>query len=279
MDQLKPRITMTSHEKAQFIEEIWNYYHENGRHDLPWRQPIADGTFDPYRIMVSELMLQQTQVSRVIGKYGAFLDHFPTVHDLARAQIGDVLREWQGLGYNRRAKYLWQAALRIDAMTQFPSTARDLTGLQGVGINTAGAIMAYAFNLPAIFIETNIRTVYIHHFFKDSDAITDREVVALVEQTVDHEHPREFYWALMDYGSYLKSSIGNLSKASMHYTKQSKFEGSRRQIRGLVIRALGKGPQTYVALAELVGDDRLNSVLDDLVTEGLIRARRGEYSL
>ena len=221
---------MTSHEKAQFIEAMWDYYHKEGRHDLPWRQPTIEDTFDPYRIMVSELMLQQTQVSRVIGKYVTFLEHFPTEHDLARAEIGEVLLEWQGLGYNRRAKYLWRSAQQIVAMRQFPSTARELTSLPGIGVNTAGAIMAYAFDLPAIFIETNIRTVYIHHFFKNSDTITDREILSLVEQTIDSEHPREFYWALMDYGTYLKSLVGNLNRASKYYTKQSKFEGSRRQL-------------------------------------------------
>src|SRR6185437_9030478 len=151
----------------RFMAQLTAYYEAHGRHDLPWRLPAPDGSFDPYKILVSEVMLQQTQVGRVLPKYQQFLSRFPDVKSLATAPLGDVLKMWNGLGYNRRAKFLWLAAQKIvDGFGGvFPSDVQQLELLPGVGANTAGAIRVYAFNKPAIFIETNIRTVYIHHFF------------------------------------------------------------------------------------------------------------------
>ncbi|MEJ0072891.1 MAG: A/G-specific adenine glycosylase [Candidatus Saccharibacteria bacterium] len=296
----------TADEKHAFLETLWEYYGAHGRHDLPWRQPEPDGRFDAYKVMVSELMLQQTQVPRVMPKYAAFLERFPTVHALASADLGDVLRTWQGLGYNRRAKFLWQAAQMIDNMSHFPDTLEELVKLPGIGHNTAGAIMAYAYDQPAVFVETNVRTVYIHHFLHDRDDVTDKEILNLLQQTIfegegkeqpetlalpkpgamrktvglSHvEQPREFYWALMDYGSYLKTQVGNPNKASKHYAKQSQFQGSRRQVRGQVLRALGEQPMELAALQALITDERLESVLNDLVQEGLIRLKGSSYSL
>lgn len=265
--------------KAEFSETLWDFYAKSGRTTLPWRQPEADGSFDPYNIMVSELMLQQTQVLRVIPKYHAFLERFPDVESLANAELGEVLREWQGLGYNRRAKFLWQGAQAIQEQGSFPTTQGELVKLPGIGPNTAGAILAYAFNQPIVFIETNVRTVYIHHFFADRTEVHDKEILSLVEQTLDHESPREFYWALMDYGSHLKASIGNLNKASKHYAKQTKFQGSRRQVRGAILRALGSQEQSLTGLQAVIPDERLESVLQELETEGLIRQKAGLYSL
>jgi len=267
------------HEEQLFLETLWSYYHDHGRHDLPWRRPKMDDSFDPYKIMVSELMLQQTQVPRVMPKYAAFLQRFPTVETLAGAELGDVLREWQGLGYNRRAKFLWQTAQKVSELGAFPTTQDELVKLPGIGPNTAGAILAYAYNQPVVFIETNVRTVYIHHFFHDQTGVADREILSLVEQTLDHENPREFYWALMDYGSHIKATIGNANKASKHYVKQSVFNGSRRQVRGVVLRALGDGMKSLESLQLAIPDERLVSVLSDLVSEGMIRTERGAYSL
>lgn len=270
---------LSKQQKAEFLEKLWDFYAKSGRTTLPWRLPEADASFDPYKIMVSELMLQQTQVLRVIPKYHAFLERFPTVQTLAQAELGDVLREWQGLGYNRRAKFLWQAAQVVQERGSFPSTLAELVKLPGVGANTAGAILAYAFNQPAVFIETNVRTVYIHHFLADRSDVHDKEIQELVSATLDHEQPREFYWALMDYGSNLKATVGNLNKVSKHYAKQSKFEGSRRQVRGAVLRALGSKTQTVAELHALIPDNRLDGVLHDLVSEGLARENAGVYSL
>lgn len=270
---------ISHHERQHFLETVWNFYHSHGRYDLPWRMPEADGTFDPYKVMVSEIMLQQTQVPRVMPKYTAFLTRFPDARRLASAELGDVLRVWQGLGYNRRAKFLWQAAQQVVEAGAFPDTPDELVRLPGVGRNTAGAILAYAYNQPAVFIETNIRTVFIHHFFVDQAEVHDNAIYELLDATLDREHPREFYWALMDYGSFLKATVGNLNKISKHYAKQTAFNGSRRQIRGAVLRVLGGGAQTRTALQQLIPDVRLASVLEDLSTEGLIRRDHGTYSL
>ena len=165
-----------------FQQTVWEYYDQSGRHSLSWRLPEPDGRFNPYKIMVSEVMLQQTQVSRVIVKYQQFLELFPTVTDLARAELGQVLTAWQGLGYNRRAKFLWQAAQMVEAEFAgvFPQDQKELTRLPGIGINTAGAIMAYAYDQPVSFIETNIRTVFIHHFFHDQQAVPDQLIMQIV---------------------------------------------------------------------------------------------------
>lgn len=263
-----------------FQKRIWDYYRRAGRHDLPWRQPEPDGAFDPYKILVSEIMLQQTQVTRVLPKYGQFLQAFPTVASLAQAELGDVLRIWQGLGYNRRAKYLKQAAQAVSGQGQFPHDLAGLVALPGVGANTAGAVLVYAYNLPALFIETNIRTVYLYHFFRDVQNVSDAVIRDILTQTLDQDRPREFYWALMDYGTYLKASVKGVNKASKHYMRQSSFEGSRRQLRGKVLRVLAaSGPMSAAMLSEYIADERFDSVAADLVAEHLIDNANGIYHL
>ncbi len=264
-----------------FQKTVREYYKLHARHDLPWRQPEPDGTFDPYKIMVSELMLQQTQVARVIPKYHEFLAKFPTISTLAEAPLAEVLRAWSGLGYNRRAKFLHEAAQQLVREYQgvFPQSILELKQLPGIGANTAGAIVAYAFNQPVVFIETNIRTVFIHHFFHDQTDIADRAIIELVEQTLDRQNPRDWYWALMDYGSYLKQTVGSLNQQSRQYTKQSKFQGSKRQIRGQVIRLLGDSSYTRAELQTAVNDKRLDTVLQELLDEHLILKRGNSFCL
>ncbi|HEX8182858.1 MAG TPA: hypothetical protein VF575_04640 [Candidatus Saccharimonadales bacterium] len=270
-----------------FQRELRAYYDDHGRHDMPWRQPEADSSFDPYKILVSELMLQQTQVPRVTPKYLAFIHRFPSVKSLADATLQDVLEMWSGLGYNRRAKYLWTAAHMIirDYELVFPATRDGLLQLPGVGPNTAGAIMAYAYNQPAVYVETNIRTVIIHHFFPNEVAVPEaaiRDIVTEIVADIDGDtymSPREFYWALMDYGAYLKQSVGNLNQASASYSRQSRFEGSRRQLRGRVIRMLTAGPQSSADIMAAMPDARTKSVLTDLQTEGMIAYHANLYRI
>lgn len=276
---------------AAFQQVVWEYYDWQGRHDLPWRLPEADGGFDSYKVLVSEVMLQQTQVGRVIAKYAQFLGLFPRVEDLAKASLGDVLVVWQGLGYNRRAKFLWQAAQMVvnEYGGEFPQDQKELTKLPGVGVNTAGAIVAYAYNRPVSFIETNIRTVFIHHFFADlasREAVHDKEVGELVEATLPKgkdANIRLWYWALMDYGTFIKQTAGNKSRASKSYVKQSPFAGSKRAVRGAVIRHLSKNEQgtslNVDELARQIADPRLPDVLQDLVKEGMVRESAGVYRL
>jgi len=270
-----------------FQHEVWNYYDQHGRHDLDWRLPDADGKFDPYKILVSEIMLQQTQVGRVRVKYQQFLELFPTVSDLARASLGEVLVAWQGLGYNRRAKFLWQAAQMVvnEYGGKFPDNQLELTKLPGVGFNTAGALVAYAYNQPVAFIETNIRTVYIHHFFEDRQDVHDKEIIELVKASLPDKDgsPCLWYWALMDYGTFLKQTVGNKSRASKSYVKQSPFSGSRRQVRGAVIRRLSQQDSeralSLEQLASDITDPRLSEVLRQLQTEGMVNEQAGLYRL
>ena len=261
-----------------FITTLRKYYDEHGRHGLPWRLPEADRSFDPYKILVSEIMLQQTQVARVIPKYEAFLKSFPTVESLTAAELAEVLLAWQGLGYNRRAKYLWEAARAIKQNGYFPTDMPGLVALPGVGVNTAGAILAYAYNQPVVFVETNIRTVYIHHFTRDGQIVSDDFIRDLVSSTIDRDNPREFYWALMDYGSHLKTLVKN-NHRSKHYVKQSPFQGSRRQVRGEVLRLLRARPCKLSELKGRMSDDRLPGVLEDLLREGLISQHKSKYYL
>jgi A/G-specific adenine glycosylase len=263
-------------QSSDFTEFIWQKGKELYR-DMPWRHDTR-----PYFVLVSELMLQQTQVARVEPKFNAFISTFPNEHALARASLADVLNAWQGLGYNRRAKFLHQAAKRIvnDFNGNFPSSESEILSLLGVGKNTAGAIEAYAFNRPAIFIETNVRTVYIHHFFNDAFDVDDKRIREKLEQTLDREHPREFYWALMDYGSWLKANgIKNISK-SKHYKKQSPLKGSIREVRGQIIRHLSHGDTTESSLRqELNADERFEPALASLQKDGLISRNNDQIHL
>lgn len=278
---------------AEFQDTVWAYYQKHAR-DLPWRMPVlqlqSDGSLDAYAIMVSELMLQQTQVVRVIPKFESFMKRFPTVLSLAEADLAEVLRLWSGLGYNRRAQYLWRAAQQVvqEFDSRVPQDTSLLESLPGIGKNTAAAIRAYAFNEPVVFIETNIRTVFIHHFFKDQTNVPDSALIPLIAQSLATEikgkaevlsHCREWYWALMDYGTYLKSSVGNASRASKHHVRQSAFAGSRRQLRGQVIRLLGEGVQSQHGLESQIIDERLTGVLRDLLDEGMIKQIGQKYSL
>lgn len=242
---------------------------------MPWRQDTR-----PYYVLVSELMLQQTQVERVIPKFNAFVAAFPDEAALARAGLADVLQLWQGLGYNRRAKYVRDAAQRVAALGRFPAAPADLLGLPGVGPNTAGAIMAYAYNQPALFVETNVRTVYFHHFFADGDMVDDRQIHDLLARTIDREHPREFYWAVMDYGSALKRQGAGRIRQSKHYKKQSPLRGSVREIRGRIIAELTAGSRTPSQLKQILpNDSRFQPALDGLLRDGLVTQTSGKLHL
>lgn len=259
------------------FQELINQKGDELYRDMPWRQDTR-----PYYILVSELMLQQTQVDRVIPKFEAFISVFPDERALAHSSLGDVLRMWQGLGYNRRAKFLHSAAQLIDSIYdgKMPDDYSHLLSLPGVGRNTAGAISVYAFNKPAIFIETNVRTVYIHHFFERLDIVPDADIIPIIEQTIDAYDPRRFYWALMDYGTWLKrSGVRNVGQ-SKQYKKQSALEGSIRQVRGQIIKALTGGELSIADLERaVIVDERYDKALSGLVKEGLVEYSNGQVYL
>ena len=260
----------------EFQETIWQKGRELFR-DMPWRADTR-----PYYVMVSEIMLQQTQVDRVVPKFEAFIKCFPAIEDLSKATLAEVLQLWSGLGYNRRAKFLHEAAKKImnEYDGVFPETEKELISLPGIGVNTAGAILAYSFNKSSIFIETNVRTVYFYHFFLEKDDVTDIELRAVVEATVDTEHPREWYWALMDYGSYLKrQGIGQNNK-SRHYKKQSPLKGSVREVRGQILKLLTAADFDELSLRkELIADERFEPALSSLEKEGLIAKTNQTFHL
>lgn len=219
--------------------------------DLPWRR-----TRDPYAIWISEVMLQQTQVSRVDGRWQRWLERFPSADALAAAQTADVLDEWQGMGYNRRALALLRAAQQVSAAGgTMPCEVADLVALPGIGPATAAGIRAFAFDLPGVYLETNVRTVFLHELYPDAVQVPDRELIPLVEATcpVDAsdpaDDPRTWYYALLDYGAHLKRTVPNPSRRSRTHVRQSRFEGSHRQKRAMVVRSLlaHRGEGTAVA--------------------------------
>lgn len=245
---------------------------------MPWREHL-----DPYWILISELMLQQTQVDRMRPKFDVFTSEFPDVAALAAADQSAVTKAWQGLGYNRRALYVARAARMI--MDEFggnvPSAPEDLVRLPGVGPNTAGAVAAYAYNQPVLFVETNVRTVYFHHFYASEAGVTDRVILEKLAQTIDTKNPREFYWALMDYGSHLKKSGVRVNHQSKHYKKQSKLQGSLREMRGLILKHMtmqeGAGEGELRTLFR--GDPRFDAALAGLCKDGFLDVRGGEVYL
>lgn len=221
-------------------------------------------------------MLQQTQVDRVLPKYQAFLQQFPCVTALASASLGDVLIAWQGLGYNRRAKLLWQCAQTVvgEYNGRFPKSYDGLKALPGIGSYTAAAVMAFAYNEAVPLIETNVRTVYLHHFWPaDATDVTDAEILALVAATLPAENVRAWYAALMDYGTYIKKTYGNHNVRAKSYQKQSMFKGSDRQLRGAILRTLVTGEQTRQQLLQQLSgftDIRVDAQLEALIREGMI---------
>jgi A/G-specific adenine glycosylase len=254
------------------------YYRKYGR-DLPWRKAPT-----PYRVAVSEVMLQQTQVSRVMRYYPKFIEAFPDWRSLATSPSKKILAVWQGLGYNRRALNLQRMAREVTGKYggRLPKNLDDLAKLPGIGRATAGAILVYAYNLPVPYIETNIRRTFIHRFFEKKKTVSDRDILPLVELTLDRTNPRAWYSALMDYGTALgRSGNENPNRRSARYAKQSRFEGSRRQMRGRILNILLTSPKTATDLARSTGatETDLASILAELSREGFIRKRGNTYAI
>jgi len=262
---------MTDTQKLQaFTQKIWDFYSANKR-EFAWRSLPSH-----YNVFVSEIMLQQTQTFRIIDKFELFITTFPDFKTLAGASFVDVLRCWKGLGYNRRAKFIQQTAQIICSQYngELPSRPSDLVELPGIGPATSCSISAFAFNTPTVFIETNIRAVFLHEFFPNQTEVPDKELLPLVQATVDASNPREWYYALMDYGVFLKKEHKNPSRNSKHHVTQSRFEGSDRQIRGKILELLlTLGPCTFQELAEALKceEERLHKIVNALLFESFIR--------
>lgn len=270
--------SLSSKEIALFQKLIYDFYSDNERY-FAWR-----GIDNPYYVVVSEIMLQQTQTDRVRKKYDEFIATFPTLEILADAPLDRVIAAWQGLGYNRRALALRLFAQRVVAefKGRVPQDPIVLETFKGIGPATAASICAFAFNAPTLFIETNIRSVFIYHFFPQNTEVHDRHIMPLVAQTLDFDNPRIWYYALMDYGVMLKKNHKNPSRKSAHHARQSKFEGSDRQVRGAIVRMLVKEQAVAKdAFVAQVGreQEKVESILLDLEKEGFIKYVDGCYSL
>ncbi len=271
-----PRLTST--QVHSFRKKVYAHFEREGR-DLPWRKRR-----NPYRVLVSEIMLQQTQVERVIRKYKEFLVAFPDFSSLAKAPRSKLLKVWSGMGYNRRALALQELARKVadEHRGRLPSDREKLLALPGIGKYTAGAVMAFAFNNPVVFMDTNIRRVYIHEFFRDRESIHDDELMPLIERTMDSENPREWYNALMDYGTLLKRDHVNPNRRSVHYSRQSPFENSNRQVRGRILKTLvAEAPLSAQKIVKKTGMDaeRVRNNLVRLEREGFVRKRGRVYTI
>lgn len=274
---------ITAQSIGRFKTIIRNYYKTHGR-EFSWRSDIR-----PYSILISEIMLQQTQTSRVAEKYAEWMSAFPDFETLAEAPLKKVLTIWQGMGYNRRAIALKKCAEIVmkKYKGKLPNTTEELITLPYIGPNTAGSIAAFAFNKPTVFIETNIRSVFITFFFPDKSDVHDNSILELVEKTLDKKNPREWYYALMDYGVLLKTTFGNPNKKSRHYSKQSKFAGSNRELRGAILRELNSSKE--LSIKELQKSLKkqnipatilkLRATLKSLADEGFVGEKNDRYSI
>ncbi|MDP2704942.1 MAG: A/G-specific adenine glycosylase [Patescibacteria group bacterium] len=261
-------------DRKGFAKEIWRYYRKHKR-SFPWRK-----TKNPYRILVSEVMLQQTQAERVIPKYEQFLKEFPNFSSLAQSPLSKVLRVWKGLGYNRRALYLKKTAKIVLERHggKMPRKKESLLLLPGIGEATAGDILAFAWNIPSVVIETNIRSVFIHFFFLREQRVSDKEIAILVKETLPKKNVREWYYALMDYGAHLKEKE-NPSRQSAHHTKQSPFKGSNRQLRSALLQyILENTPVNTKKIFSVFSSHHKEQVkrnIEAMAKESLIRIKNG----
>lgn len=260
-----------------FRRLVYAHYKLNGR-KFPWRNEALT----PYHVFVSEMMLQQTQAERVAQKFPGFVTLFPDFTSLALTPFEQLLRAWQGLGYNRRALALRRSAeIIIDRHSgRVPDNTMELMALPGIGHATASSILAFAYNKPVVFIETNIRSVYIQMFFSGRADVADGEILPLVERTLDGKNPREWYNALMDYGVMLKSMYHNPARRSRQYRKQTAFHGSHRQKRSTILRMVLDNPgisaRKIAALLDSTAADA-RGVLLELVDEGFLFLEHGRY--
>lgn len=262
------------HKKNLFNKNLYNFFHKHQR-KLPWRDKI-----DGYTVLVSEFMLQQTQVNRVIPFYIHFLKTFPSINILAKATLDQVLRAWNGLGYNRRAKYLLDAAIHIVDKHNgiIPHKYSDLITLKGIGEGTAMAIITYTYNQKNIFVETNIRSVFLlfyqNYFKKKLTKIDDTEIKILVNYYCDNNNPRQWYYAMMDFGTFLKKKFKDKHiQKSKHFTKQSKFENSLRQLRGKIITFILSHHSSHITtntLKDQFQDTQLYNALHSLIKDNLL---------
>lgn len=257
--------------------------------DFAWRR-----TSDPYAVLVSEVMLQQTQVARVERYFEAWMERFPDLDALAAAPLEAVLRTWQGLGYNRRALALKRLAEKLVAdapaarAAKLPEDESGLRSLPGVGPATAAGVLAFAHDRHGRYLETNVRTVLLHELFADAHGVPDRQLLpvldaAACEAARQGVGGRAWNCALLDYGSFLKRTLPNPSRRSAHHSRQSAFEGSRRQMRSRLLRLVMESPgfdaETYAGLLGELDIGVVCELLEELCAEGFLSCESGRFTI
>ena len=253
-----------------FHKKLFSWFYINKK-DYPWRN-----TTDPYCIMVSEFMLQQTQTSRVVPKYEAFIQRFPTLESLVNSENVDVLQLWSGLGYNRRALWLKGAAEQIHLLGSFPRNSKELKKIKGIGDYTSRAILIFAFNDDLATVDTNIRRIFIYEGFAKEET-KEKELFEIAEQLLPENRSREYHSALMDYGNEVLTSAKTKIKPK---TIQSKFKGSTRQHRGNIVKYLtenGSASKNQLVTNCNVPDGEIDRILLKLIKDGLIIKEEEDY--
>jgi A/G-specific adenine glycosylase len=262
-----------------FKEAVYANY-KKAKRTFPWRTHTG-----AWGILVSEFMLQQTQTERVVTCWNKWMEKWPSPRLLHKAPIEEALLVWGNLGYNRRCFFLKDCARRItrEYDGEVPDRPKDLEELPGIGPYTARAVPCFAYNIPTVFIETNIRAAVLHFFFKDRDKVKDKELLPILEAALDQEDPRTWYWALMDYGAALKKLTPNPNRRSAHYSRQSPFEGSFRQLRGAVVRTLVRegpaGKEELLRRSGIESGEDLYQVLTALEKDQIVAESEGIYRI
>jgi A/G-specific adenine glycosylase len=252
-----------------FRRKVWLFYKRHGQR-FPFRR-----TPDPYRIAVSEFMLQQTQIARVLPKYDAWITRWPNWEALAGASPRELLAAWSGLGYNRRALHLGNLARAVVDQYggQLPTDPEILETLPGVGRYTARAVIIFAFNKPLVAIDTNIRRVIMHEFHLPP-ATSDDDLERLARRLVPKRRSRDWHNALMDYA---RMTLPRRAASLRAEKRPSAFEGSSRQLRGRIVKRLLRIHRMTLEhlAAELDrAEDEVRQAALALQKDGLVRVGR-----
>lgn len=257
---------------SDFHTKLFSWYKENKK-NYPWRK-----TTDPYHIMVSEFMLQQTQTARVVPKYLAFIDKFPTLESLANSENREILELWSGLGYNRRAIWLKEAAQNILSLGTFPKNHIELKKIKGIGNYTSRAIIIFAFNADVATVDTNIRRIFIHEGFATEET-KEKELFDIAQQLLPKNRSSEYHSALMDYGNTILTSAKTKIKPK---TTQSKFKGSTRQYRGLIIKYLTihhAASKSEIIKECSIPEEKADEIFSKLEKDRLLIKEKENYSI
>jgi len=271
-------MTVPAAKITTFREMIFRWWKKN-RRDLPWRH-----TRDPYKIAVSEIMLQQTQVPRVIPKYLEFIGEYPTVFDLAKASSASVLRIWKGMGYNRRALYLRDIAKIVvkNYQGKMPKDEKLLAKLPGMGTYTARAILVFAYGQEVCCVDTNIRKIITHFFFDDLPQKPET-IQSVADELIPKGKSWDWHQALMDYGTL---EMPNVKYQMVNNRKKSvPFRQTNRFYRGRIIDMLRERKYPEMKLINRIHDQygkqeyEIQSIINSLVKDGLVKRRKDTIQL